>query len=144
MKQFFRLVLHSNNKLSGTNYDATFNLSCYNMLPSMHSKMKFQFAVESFATDLSILGDVLAHIPSFTQINSYSTLTKSENQCVMMTGMSTYQRNITHDTIGILITNPDILQNGIMHVIFTESTGAPLTNIGDWSMSILVWECDKQ
>jgi hypothetical protein len=113
------------------------------MLPSLASERKFQFAVESFCTDHGSIGTILAFIPSFTQIDSYSTLSSCENTCVMMTMFNNFQRNITHNTVGHLLSSIEVLRSGMVNVQITDATGGSMPDMGNWSMHIVFWEVDE-
>ena len=141
-KQSYRLVLNSKDKISGSNGDATFNASCYAMIPPEGHKHKYQFAVENFVCESSA-GSILAFIPSLTQVDSFSTSTKTENQSVMMTNTNFYSRDIVHSSLGHIVSNVDALRTGILQVKFTDISGNT-ANISNWSMSIVLWQVDEE
>ena len=138
-KQSYRLVLNSKDKISGTNADAIFNTSCYSMIPFLGDKHKYQFAVESFVSNST--GPFLCFIPSLTQLDSFSTSTKTENQLVMMTTDNTYHKDLVHSSIGHTA-HIDCLRTGIINVQFTDLSGNPV-NINNWAMSIVLWQVEE-
>jgi hypothetical protein len=140
-KQFYRVVLNSINKKMGDNTNAYFNVPCHSLLPADNTK-KFNFAVESFMCDGG-LQNILCYIPSLTQIDSYNTLSTCENQLVFMTALDNYTRYIHHDSVGHLLSNVDALRNGFINVLFKDLQGNKLTNMGDWVMSIVLWEVEQ-
>ena len=132
-------MLNSKDKISGTNSDATFNTSCYSMIPFLGDKHKYQFAVESFVSNST--GPFLCFIPSLTQLDSFSTSTKTENQLVMMTTDNTYHKDLVHSSIGHTA-HIDCLRTGIINIVLTDLSGNPV-NINNWVMTIVLWQVDE-
>jgi hypothetical protein len=143
-RQFFRVVLHSTNKISGTNQNAMYSIKASSFIPPLDHKVKYQFCVESFVTDHAEIGSIVGYIPSWTQIDSFSTMTNSENRVVFSTIYNNFQRNVTHDTIGILITNPGIINNSVINVVMTDTSGTQISDMGNYIMTIVLYECDAQ
>jgi hypothetical protein len=135
-------VVSSASKIHGTNNDGTFFVDCSHLRPADTTK-QYQFAVEYFVTATNI-DPTLINIPSLTQVNSYSTLTKSHNYNVAMVDSYSYSQTIHHNSVGRLLTNIDFLTSSMMNIQFTDMSGTVLTNMATWALSLVIWEVDQE
>ena len=138
-KPFYRIALYSTNKKSGDNNNSTYHIDCPH-IRALDTSKSYQFAIEAFSCINSTLTSLLIDIPTLTQANSYSTLSQSTNQNVLMTWGDNFVRPVLFNTIGIPLTNIDFMKSSSLQVIFRDVTGVQLTNMTDWCLSFVIWE----
>ena len=138
--KFYRILISSANLLSWTLSDGWYQIDIPEVLV-FDTKKNWQYALEFFVTDsASNITGLSVNIPSLTQPNTYSTLSKSTCTTLTVLRGTNYNRIVTFDSIGYPLAHCNFLRSSRINVQFTDLVGN-LTNLGgNFSLMLVVWE----
>jgi hypothetical protein len=80
------------------------------------------------------------NITNVTQFNSYDSSTKSASTNIAMSIEESINNTINFDSIGIEISDINWLTNNRINITITDKTHNIISDMTDWSMSLLIWE----
>ena len=143
----YRIFINSMNAISGDNKDGLYKIN----LPIENSDKyrKWQYGIEYFCYDTnSPLAGVpntwVIDIPTFTQNDSYSTMTNNNSYSVLpVRGGVFFQDTLNFSKLGLPINNINLFVNGMINIRILNSNGVLATDVGAycvWSMIIIIWE----
>ena len=149
-RKIFRIFLHSLNAINANGGANCSNLWFQVRLPGIMADpfKKYQWAVEQFFVMANLNNSVttswVINMNSFPQFDSYSTMTKSVNNCNLMTrGATNTSKNILFNSIGAPFNNTSVLENGRINISITDVSGNDKwewNNNCNYCMMICIWE----
>jgi hypothetical protein len=80
------------------------------------------------------------NIANVTQFNSYDSSTKSASTNIAMSIEESINNTINFDSIGIEISDINWLTNNRINITITDKTHNIISDMTDWSQSLLIWE----
>jgi hypothetical protein len=139
-KPFYRITLHSLDGDGDNNGNKWFPIQCPHISTIDPSK-KYQFALEKFMNKwMTTYQPMYINIANVTQFNSYDSSTKSASTNIAMSIEESINNTINFDSIGIEISDINWLTNNRINITITDKTHNIISDMTDWSMSLLIWE----
>jgi hypothetical protein len=144
-KQYYKIRIHSVNKLSGNDVDGVYKVD----LPEILDVNKnYMLAVESFLNKTYYVNPYLIICPSFSQGNTYSTLQDGSDFTLTNASGNGFTMPVDKSTIGCKLQDISFLRSKQIRLKFTDLDGVTLaTNVfglvPSWMLTLVVWECDE-
>jgi hypothetical protein len=153
--KFYRISIYSSNCLpGGAWYDGQYFVD----VPDFLDSDDYQIAVESLNINRSGANIGLGYGVNTGQLvqgNSYSTLTQSLSQALLLNNTNSFYRMLDFGSIGIPLRDMSFMRGQLLHIYFTTLDGVPITNMGAatalsyfgagllWSMTLIVYPIPK-
>lgn len=138
---FYRIRIHSHSVIRGTWREGSFIV---HMPETFDNTKQWQIAVESFHVKGFVIAPFLITCPQIRQDNSYNTMSKNHDIHLLSHYGGSYQRDITFDSIGIPIKDPNFLQSKYISIRISDLNGEPIAwdSFGtdpNWLLTLVIW-----
>jgi hypothetical protein len=153
--KFYRITIYSSNCLPGGSwYDSQFLID----VPDQLDGEDYQVAVESLNINRSganMVNGFGVNTGQVVQGNSYSTLTQSLSQALLISNSNSYYRPLDLYSIGIPLRDQSFMRGQLLRLFFTTLDGVPISNMGAataltyfgagllWQMTLIVYPIPK-
>jgi hypothetical protein len=140
----FRVLIRSNTAISGNNKDGIYKVN----LPIIDSdkNKNWQYDVETFCFETNDTVPIawIVDIPTFTQRNSYSSLTQNTNSnIILLRGGLFFNSIFDFSQLGIPLNNINVFVNGQINIRILNCDGVLCTDMSStcvWTMILTIWE----
>lgn len=137
---FHKIVLRSEDKISGTNIDARFRINLQTDIPKSAVVNVESFTIWGNPTPVGEEAPYAVSIPELQQPKSYDTKTNNLTNFLFQSNSTLYQNPASTSSLGIPLTDQNFFNN-MFSVKIEELTGSAIEEyVGGWILVLNIYE----